>query len=563
MRPRQEAMLDKLAEPMIRIIATLANTAWILVGAIALIMNDIQLAITAWPAVVIAVFTMVQLFTGRTDARATLVVCVAALAVSGVFLLDERSEAPTVIALAATGTSLSLYVRDRVLGFIAVYSALIVGVVLLGSGDATAGAITAITSAIVFGFTTYLIRQLLDYSARETERYGSLFYHSPVALWEEDFSGVELFLHGLRESGVEDLDEYLRAQPDAALRIAGLVEVTAANEEAVRLLEASTREEVLGQLSHRDVDSIDSLIDQLVAVWEHDDHIVTEIPSAKTLQGNQLHLALSWSAPLINGEPDYSHVSVAAVDVTESRETRRALEGLLRSKDELVATVSHELRTPLTTVVGLAAELRDSLEAFDEYELRELVALIASEGREVSTIVEDLLVAAQSETGKLHLNPERVDLVELASEVHRAMPKNGQLGLFVPDQKVWVRADPTRTRQIIRNLIVNADRYGGADVRICVVPGTGRAKLEVRDSGRPLPFREREAIFDRFYRARQVPGLTASVGLGLTVSRQLARDMKGDLTYSHDGEEAIFELSIPTYIAQPQDLAAARREAAG
>ncbi len=563
MRPRQQALLNKLAEPMIRIVATLANTAWILVGAVALMTNDLQLAVTAWPAVAIAVFTMMQLVTGRTDVRATLIVCVAVLAVSGMFLLDERSEAPTVIALAATGIGLSLWVRHRIMGFISAYSALIVGVVLIGNGDPTAGAITAITSAIVFGFTTYLIRQLLDHSARETERFGSLFYHSPVALWEEDFSGVELFLNGLRDSGVNDLDEYLRRQPDAALRIAGLIEITAANEEAVRLLEAASHEDVLGQLSHRDVESIDALIDQLVAIWEYDDHIVTEIQKAKTLQGNELHLALSWAAPLIDGVPDYSHVSVAAVDVTESRETRRALEGLLRSKDELVATVSHELRTPLTTVVGLAAELRDSLEAFDEHELRELVALIASEGREVSTIVEDLLVAAQAETGKLHLNPGRVELGQLATEVHRAMPKNDRLGLFVPDQEVWVLADPTRTRQIIRNLIVNADRYGGTDIRICVVPGTAQARLEVRDTGRPLPFREREAIFDRFYRARQVPGLTASVGLGLTVSRQLARDMKGDLTYSHDGEEAIFELALPTYLAQPQDLATARREAAG
>lgn len=563
MRPRQQALLNKLSEPMIRIIATLANVAWIAVGGIALLTNDLTLAMTAWPAAVIAAFTMFQLFTGRTDVLATLVVCVTVLAISGVVLIDPRSEAPTVIALAACGTGLALYVNQKLVGFIVLYSALIVGVVLLGTDDPTAGAITALTSAIVFGFTTYLIRQLLDHSAQETERYGSLFYHSPVALWEEDFSGVELFLNGLRERGVTDLEEYLRGQPDAALRIAGLIEITAANEAAVRLLEADSQEAVLGQLGNRNVDAIDSIIDQLVAVWEGDDHIVTEVPKAKTLQGNRLHLALSWAAPRINGTPDYAHVSVAAVDVTESRETRKALEGLLRSKDELVATVSHELRTPLTTVVGLADELNDSMEAFDEGELRELVSLIASEGREVSTIVEDLLVAAQAETGKLQLNPERVDLVQLARDVHRALPKQDLVELYLPKQPVWVLADPMRTRQIVRNLVVNADRYGGAEVRMCVVPGSNQAKLEVRDSGRPLPFREREAIFDRFYRARQVPGLTASVGLGLTVSRQLARDMRGDLTYSHDGEEAIFELALPTYVAQAKELAAARREAAG
>jgi len=195
MRPRQEVLLAKLAEPLIRIIATLAHVAWIVIGAVALLTNDLPLAFTSWPAVVIAVFTMFQLFVGRADVRATLVVCVVALALSGMFLLDTRSEAPTVIALAATGTALSIYITERVVGFISAYSLLMIGVVLVGSSDPTQGSITALTSAIVFGFTTYLIRQLLDHSASETERYGSLFYHSPVAMWEEDFSGVELFLN--------------------------------------------------------------------------------------------------------------------------------------------------------------------------------------------------------------------------------------------------------------------------------------------------------------------------------------------------------------------------------
>ncbi len=162
-----------------------------------------------------------------------------------------------------------------------------------------------------------------------------------------------------------------------------------------------------------------------------------------------------------------------------------------------------------------------------------------------------MLIAAQAETGTLRLQRERFDLVRLASDVHRTWPESDQLALFAPDRSVWVEADPIRTRQIIRNLVVNAGRYGGPSVRICVASSPTVAAVEVRDDGPPLPFKEREAIFDRYYRARQVPGLTASVGLGLTVSRTLARDMGGDLIYAHDGSEAIFELTLPLAVAEP------------
>ena len=67
---------------------------------------------------------------------------------------------------------------------------------------------------------------------------------------------------------------------------------------------------------------------------------------------------------------------------------------------------------------------------------------------------------------------------------------------------------------------------------------------EVRDHGDPIPPDEAEKIFGRYYRARQTPGVTASVGLGLTVSRELARLMGGDLTYHHDGE-SVFTLALP------------------
>ncbi len=550
--------LSRLNEPIMRIVAVLTNVAWMAVGVLALFTGDVNLAISAWPALVIGLAAMASLMTGRNDIKTVLMVAVPAIAIGTVTLPSDGYHIPMVIALSTVGMILSLYVDRGVITYLVTYSIGLMIVVIAIEPDVTNGFITAVTSAVAFAFMAFIVRWLMDQNSRETQRFRSLFRNSPVAMLEEDFTGVALLLNELRERGVTDLEAYLEEHPDAALRIAGLIEIKAANEAAVRLLEAESADQVLGQLKNRDNDALDAITRQLLAVWNGEDHIVTEVPNAKTLKGSRRHLALSWGAPIVNNKPDLAHVSVAAVDITESRETRTALEGLLRSKDELVATVSHELRTPLTTVVGLADELASSIENFDAAELREFVALIASEGREVSTIVEDLLVAAQSETGNLRLRSEHVDLCKLAKEVHHTL--TDEVGLFVPDRPVFVGADPVRIRQILRNLVVNASRYGGSEVRICVAANASSASLEVRDNGTPLPFKQREAIFDRYYRARQVPGLTASVGLGLTVSRQLARSMDGDLIYAHDGEEAIFELSLPLHLAQPDDIDT-RREA--
>jgi len=561
MLSRSHTIVGRLDEPLLRTIATLSNVGWIAVGALGLLTGNTNLARSVWPAVIIAFFAMLQLFTGRNDVRATLVVAAVVVAIGALTVPVDGSRAPTVIALAAIGTVLSNYVTTRLVAFVAVFGAGMTIAVAWSEPDLVIGLITGLSGAVAFGLTAYLMRWLLLQMSKETERYRSLFDHSPIAMWEEDFTGVELLLNELRERG-DDLEVYLQDHPGAALRIAGLVEVKAANEAAVRMLEADSREALLGELKNRDAEALDSITRQLLAVWNGDDHVLTEITDAKTLRGKRLHLALSWSAPRINGKLDLAHVSVAAVDVTESREARQTLEGMVRSKDELVATVSHELRTPLTTVVGLADELSSSLDTFGIDEVRELVALIATEGREVSTIVEDLLIAAQAETGNLRLGSERFDVVALAQEVHRSLLEPNDVSIFVPDQPVWTMADPVRVRQIVRNLVVNADRYGGPAVRICVAVTSTTAVVEVRDDGPPLAFKERDAIFDRYYRARQIPGLTASVGLGLTVSRQLARGMDGDLIYAHDGDEAIFELTLPLYLAEPQALPT-RQEAAG
>ena len=107
-----------------------------------------------------------------------------------------------------------------------------------------------------------------------------------------------------------------------------------------------------------------------------------------------------------------------------------------------------------------------------------------------------------------------------------------------------VYADPRRTRQIIRNLVSNALRYGGAQVVIRVQRIGDRVETKVCDDGDPIQQTEVEKIFKPFERGSG-EGHPKSVGLGLSVARKLARLMEGDLTYRHIDGFSCFVLSLP------------------
>jgi signal transduction histidine kinase len=245
---------------------------------------------------------------------------------------------------------------------------------------------------------------------------------------------------------------------------------------------------------------------------------------------------------------DLERVIGVATDISERVAAEAALEALVRSKDQFVATIAHELRTPLTAVVGLSEELRSSYQVFEPDEIVEFIHLIADQGHEVAAIVEDLLVAARADMGKVSVVTQEVDLersVEgvltetnhLRTSSTTAISLVGNAGLAV--------ADPQRVRQILRNLMTNAFRYGGAHVWIELASETKWSKVVVADNGSGVPASEQNSIFEPFRRAHDEPGLPGSLGLGLFVARKLAEMMHGSLTYRRVGTRTEFELALP------------------
>ena len=106
-------------------------------------------------------------------------------------------------------------------------------------------------------------------------------------------------------------------------------------------------------------------------------------------------------------------------------------------------------------------------------------------------------------------------------------------------------ADPIRVKQIVRNLLVNASRYGGESVRVSVLEKRDVAVVEVADDGSGISSEAAIRIFEPYERADRTASAAGSIGLGLTVSRTLARLMDGDLEYQRRDGWSIFVLSLP------------------
>ncbi len=230
----------------------------------------------------------------------------------------------------------------------------------------------------------------------------------------------------------------------------------------------------------------------------------------------------------------------------EREAARERLEQLNRAKDEFLASVSHELRTPLAAVVGFGQILRDGAHALSDGERAELVETLVAQGMDLTNITNDLLVAAKADMGTLEVSSVPVNLRAQTSQVLEAIERNRALGVELVGPPVRAIGDPDRVRQIVRNLVSNAIRYGGEAIRIEVTGGDATAKLLVCDDGSPIPTEDRERIFEPYQRAHDYPGVTDSLGLGLAISRQLARLMGGDLTYRHQDGESIFEITLPS-----------------
>ena len=221
---------------------------------------------------------------------------------------------------------------------------------------------------------------------------------------------------------------------------------------------------------------------------------------------------------------------------------------LMSAKDRFVATVSHELRTPLAAVLGFSEILKGgTLEGMGIDERNEIITTIAEQAGDLADIVEDLLVTARADHGTLATVAVPVDMAAQCRQVIERMNSLRVIPIATPPGGPTVRAlgDPGRVRQIIRNLLSNAFSYGGAEISISIQTEGATVSISVEDSGNGVPPAQAEQIFEPYTRLHAASPTSGTLGLGLSVSRTLARHMGGDLVYHRIEGVTMFELQLP------------------
>ncbi|HAX4916728.1 TPA: aerobic respiration two-component sensor histidine kinase ArcB [Escherichia coli] len=239
-------------------------------------------------------------------------------------------------------------------------------------------------------------------------------------------------------------------------------------------------------------------------------------------------------------------------DITERKRYQDALERASRDKTTFISTISHELRTPLNGIVGLSRILLDTeLTAEQEKYLKTIHVSAVTLGN----IFNDIIDMDKMERRKVQLDNQLVDFTSFLADLEnlsalqaqqKGLRFNLEPTLPLPHQVI---TDGTRLRQILWNLISNAVKFtqqGQVTVRVRYDEGD-MLHFEVEDSGIGIPQDELDKIFAMYYQVKDSHGgkPATGTGIGLAVSRRLAKNMGGDITVtSEQGKGSTFTLTI-------------------
>ncbi len=231
----------------------------------------------------------------------------------------------------------------------------------------------------------------------------------------------------------------------------------------------------------------------------------------------------------------------------------RDLQQANRAKSEFLATMSHELRTPLNAILGYVDLLDAGVSGVLNEQQRSNLSRVRAGSRHLLNLIEGILAFARIEAGREQVTITTVDLTELASESAAlieplARAKKIDFTIKLPNEHISARTDGGKVRQILLNLLANAVKFSNTGaIQLEMAQRPDQINLIVRDTGIGIPHTELDNIFEPF---RQVGSVytdkSPGTGLGLSVSRQLARLLGGDITVeSVVGEGSVFTVRLP------------------
>ena len=256
----------------------------------------------------------------------------------------------------------------------------------------------------------------------------------------------------------------------------------------------------------------------------------------------------------------------------EAETARAEAEAANRVKADFLAAMSHELRTPLNAILGYAQLIELGLRGPVTEEQLESLRRISENQQHLLDVVDDILTFSRAERGELPLDIRDVPIEEVLSTVHVAVEPQLARNRLEYDYRpcagrVLVRADRARLQRVVINFLSNAAKFTAAGGRVTLECTREQdvVSICVRDTGRGIPPDKLERIFEPFVQLSQGYTRTAQgSGLGLTISRDLARRMGGDVSVrSEVGKGSVFTVTVPIARPSQANRIARDRTAAG
>jgi signal transduction histidine kinase len=235
------------------------------------------------------------------------------------------------------------------------------------------------------------------------------------------------------------------------------------------------------------------------------------------------------------------------------REANEKLMALSVQKDGFLGQVSHELRTPMTSIRSFAEILRDT-EGLDAAQLKKYATIILEESIRLTRLLDEILDLSVLENQRVVLNREtgRIsDLIDRAISATASFDGAKKLKIHRDPgaEDVTITTDLGRLSQVLINLVSNALKYcdvAQPELWVKVECNGDLVVLSFTDNGREIPEHQRDIIFEKFSRLSDASA-AGSAGLGLAISREIMRNLGGEIRYQAGGAGPCFRIELPRH----------------